>query len=468
MKKIFGLAIMLMMAMAAFAKETPLQVTKTEWGLEISNLDAKGKRICKFADIKTKYCFIIFKNKDDDFNIEKLADEFYYNGIQKYGYVFVLSGNSFKPATHTEFNDEYYDLRSYDNILIVEFLNKIARPELVNKGGILKGSILCYDKESKDTKLAQTLTLRKEEAEYNRLLASMLKTDLYAYNLDKNGDVFIGAYLGESVDNLKIPEKIEGIPVGRIYSMKSSSNVTFKNVTIPKSVKVINKGAFSNCGIQRLTFATGSQINDIGENAFSHNNIQELNLPKQKISIGFDAFSYNKIKKISVYKDWSFFYRAPFGYFNAEECLKQKDNAFILSDDLEEVIFEEGCSIIYPHIFANCKNLKRLSIPSTMKKFGVCAFFNCESLSEIIFAGVPIAEVDKLDDLIKEADAYLKRNGKKFDIAGDIENAFGAAAKIQMELQTNPTSALACFKGCPLPLKTKRILLQMGLPEYAF
>ena len=72
MKKILGLAIMLMMTLVAFAKEIPLQITKTEWGLEISNLNAKGKRICRFADIKTRDCFIIFKNKTDDFNIEKL------------------------------------------------------------------------------------------------------------------------------------------------------------------------------------------------------------------------------------------------------------------------------------------------------------------------------------------------------------------------------------------------------------
>ena len=466
MKRIVGLAIMLMMTVAAFAKEVPLQVTETEWGFEISNVNAKRKKIAKTAgfDDSGEY-LVLLKNESENFDIEKLADELYYNRLDKQGSVFKIQGNSFIPQKSIAIGR--YDISSFDSILIISH-KKIEGCVASVYDGILVPQVSLDTLKEENSKLGQLLISKAEEAKLKELIDSSLRNDLYAYQLSKTGNIIIVAYLGKSVDNLEIPEKIEGLPVEKIYSMKSQSKKSFKNVTIPKSVKSIADDAFSNCGIENLTFAKGSQIEEIGTNAFNYNNIKELNLPKQKISIGFDAFSHNKIKEVSIYKDWSFSYHTPFGYFNVEKCKEQKDNAFILSDELEEVFFEEGCTFICPHIFANCKKLKKLSIPATMKKFGAYAFANCESLSEIIFAGVPIAEVDKLDDLIKKADANLKKNSVKYDVAGDIMNAFAAAATIRNDLRTNPASAIGCFEKCPIPLKTKSILLKMGLPDYAF
>ena len=54
-KKTLLVTLLAALAVAgAVAKEKPLDVTKTDWGLEVSNVNAKGKIICKDG--------IIFKN----------------------------------------------------------------------------------------------------------------------------------------------------------------------------------------------------------------------------------------------------------------------------------------------------------------------------------------------------------------------------------------------------------------------
>ena len=310
----------------------------------------------------------------------------------------------------------------------------------------------CFAKEMQKLSSADI----RELLEYS----DVYKNDLYAYYMDNSGDLAIICYLGESVETLVVPEKIEGIPVGTILSLQSLNNAKFKNVIIPKSVITIYDNACVELGIEKLSFEKDSNLNRIGVNAFRYNEIKELNLPKKQLSIGFDSFSDNKIKKISVYKDWVFQYHTPFNKFSLDYCSTQEDNAFLKSDILEEVIFEEGCFYIAPKCFAECHNLKKLAIPSTMKKFGAYAFNDCTSLSEISFAGVSIADVDTLEELYAKAKLQFDPND---DILG-----LGAALESYTRLVTDPWSAVKTFGNCPIGLKTKRTLLKMGLPQNAF
>ena len=70
MKKFLLAFLFALTALSVFAKDIPLEVTETEWGFEISNLDAKGKRICKgFLDFEEQYnIFVVFKTNKVDFD----------------------------------------------------------------------------------------------------------------------------------------------------------------------------------------------------------------------------------------------------------------------------------------------------------------------------------------------------------------------------------------------------------------
>ena len=222
-------------------------------------------------------------------------------------------------------------------------------------------------------------------------------------------------------------------------------------------------------GIEKIIFAKDSKIEYIGKNAFRYNKIRELNLPKKKLTICFDAFSDNQIKKISIYKDWVFQYNTTANQFVLLNCQSQEENGVIKSDELEEVIFEEGCTFIVPKAFADCKNLKTLKLPASMRSFGACAFMNCTSLSDIYFEEVAIAKVEDYEDLAKKTEKAVRQYGYATGNATDIALA-PYVAKVTQGLQrmSDPFSAIYSFTKCPIDLKTKRILLKMGLPPEAF
>ncbi|MCQ2240880.1 leucine-rich repeat domain-containing protein [Treponema sp.] len=311
---------------------------------------------------------------------------------------------------------------------------------------------------------------RKIEEE-QRKIANLLKdipykNDKFAYDLlPGSGDIVIKAYLGDSVDELVIPKTIEEIPVGMIERIRIKDDFAIKKLVISSSVKEIADSVFKNMGIESLVFEKNSKIAKIGSEAFKDNKIKELNLPKKDMSIGLDAFSNNQFKTISIYKGYSFFYKVRFGYFDLEDCMKQTENGILKSDVLEEVIFEDGCIAIPPRAFAQCPNLKKISLPTTIRKYGALAFYDCTNLSELVIAGIPLASVKDYDELAEKARAESKsRLGAG---AGDVMGAFSVQVAKAFQLTTDPYSGAWTFVNCPLPLKTKQILMKMGLPEYA-
>ena len=115
-------------------------------------------------------------------------------------------------------------------------------------------------------------------------------------------------------------------------------------------------------------------------------------------------------------------------------------------------------------MFADCVNLKKIFIPSTMKKFGACAFMRCTSLSDISVSGIPLADVEDYNSWAEKA----AKNLNMYDLVNNTNALFEAAITSRLGMMTDPFSAILCFEGCPIDLKTKRILLKMGLPEMAF
>ena len=127
MKKIIVLLITLLSSMAIFAKDKPLQVTETAWGLEISNIDSKGRKICKdylkYEDKSTgnPSLYIIFKNNTDIFDIDSFINEINLGKLSSS--VLVLTGKKFEsaPTQRNSWNGnlEYGPLSLYDAVLII-------------------------------------------------------------------------------------------------------------------------------------------------------------------------------------------------------------------------------------------------------------------------------------------------------------------------------------------------------------
>lgn len=434
MKKIIVLLITLLSSFAIFAKEKPLQVTETEWGLEISNLDAKGRKICKdYLQFQgSTSVFVILKNNNNNFDINLLAEALW--NTKSVGPLF-YSQIHFIP-TSTLDTTLFYDgksfsnistnesLSKYDSILIIPTDCEITSYKAFCENNDFYFEILDTKENSKFTELLESK--RKEVNEKKRIETATLeiknmiensrKTDLFAYSLATDGNIGIAAYIGEPTDNLIIPEKIDGIPVTHIWNIKNITNTEFKMVTIPKTVEDISSSAFENCGIETLVFASGSvcnvigryafarnkiknynipsTINFIGAFAFAYNEIEELTLPQKDIIIAKCAFNANKIKKLNICKDWRYY----FDDVEFEELEKDynyrygrryRDTLGFIrnSEFLEEIYFEDGCNHIGIRAFSDCINLKKISLPSTMERVYGEAFENCSSLSEVILRG---------------------------------------------------------------------------------
>lgn len=463
MKRIVGILLGFLIAFSVFAKDVPPTVTKMDYGFEIANGDAKTKfKLNEFNedDLQSgNRVIVIFHSSDINFNDDVLVD-------------FIL-----KIFPNKKIDDiDYYSLRylyldqkgfsgirtlnnlTYDRIEIIPVHRLINSIDVNFKGK----SMYITSKEKTELesnfhkKLLEKYTLNERKKEFEAILADkrVYKNEEYAYLMNDSGNLTIMCYIGNSKDLLEIPSEIEGIPVNMIYSMQSLSNAKFKSVTIPISIRKISDNAFENLGIESVIFVEGSSISEIGSNAFRNNDIKEIILPKKQIVFGFDAFSENKIKKLVIYDEWQYMFRQN----NINGSVTDGNYCSIMhSDELEEVYFEEGCTVIPPKSFSGCKNLKKLSIPTTMKKFGNLAFKDCTSLSEISFGGTFIADVSDTNELFSRAFKAGARDDEKA-----LENIFSTLRS------DNAYTAYGLFLNCPIDLKTKRLLLQMGLPGNAF
>jgi len=161
MKKIFGLSILLMMTFVVFAKDIPLQVTQTDWGFEISNLDAKGKRICKgFLNFQEQEnVFIVFKTNKDSFSTEKLANEIVYNKTPS---IIALNGEAFSAVAKDKKTQMYGPLLNYDSILVLTSAGKIEECSAYSDGKNLQLKFSGIKKDT-ETPLEQLIKACAEE-----------------------------------------------------------------------------------------------------------------------------------------------------------------------------------------------------------------------------------------------------------------------------------------------------------------
>lgn len=129
------------------------------------------------------------------------------------------------------------------------------------------------------------------------------------YKLSEGGDYYIVS--GVSGDKLgltsyEVPasysaeEGGELLPVKEIGEMAFFKCTSLKNVTIPDSVTVISKNAFSYCGLLELTIP--SSVTEIGYGAFGAcDALTEVIIPESVTTLSSRAFAYcTGLKKVYV------------------------------------------------------------------------------------------------------------------------------------------------------------------------
>ena len=193
--------------------------------------------------------------------------------------------------------------------------------------------------------------------------------------------------------NIVIPSTLGGVTVTAISDSRSDSSFRDHNnitgVTIPNCVKHIKELSFFNSGnLQKVSFGNG--IKDIGFGSFSGcEKLSEISLPDSLEKIGGLAFEFcNSLNTVTIPKNVTEIGVAPFSScFNLKSINVDKNNknycsvdGVLYNKDKTELIECPGkkTSISIPNsvttisdqAFNSCDELKTVTIPKSVKKFG--------------------------------------------------------------------------------------------------
>lgn len=204
----------------------------------------------------------------------------------------------------------------------------------------------------------------------------------FIYDMAPDGQgVMIKEYKGKST-TVVIPDTIEGLPVTQIgttgftfgvflHTMyKSTADIPY-NITVPKSVKVIGKNAFS--GVKGKIDIDLSNITSIGERAFAESDLTgTIKISKNLKFTGPDAFRKTKITAVIIEEGVT-----SLGYY-----------------DPYNPIVSDGT-------FMECPNLKSVTLPSTLTEIRGIPFNGCSALTEVIIPdGTKIDYTGMSSDLV--------------------------------------------------------------------
>lgn len=194
----------------------------------------------------------------------------------------------------------------------------------------------------------------------------------FEYRHNDNGGITITDYTGNN-KSVTVPDTLDGSPVTEIgYGAFLNSQVT--DVVIPDTVKIIGDSAFSRCE-QLSVIDIPKSVERIGAMAF-------FATPFEK-TLGEDDFVI--INDCILYK-----YNGKSDVVTIPEGIYCIGGHGFYENDLTEVIMPDSVKYIESQTFANCKNLKSITVPSA-EYIGDVAFLGCTSLKT---ADINAREID--------------------------------------------------------------------------
>lgn len=186
-----------------------------------------------------------------------------------------------------------------------------------------------------------------------------------------------------------------------------------KNVTIPDSVTEISGSAFSSCcNLTEIKIPDGVQV--IKSLTFRDCSLTKLYISKGVTEIKECAFFYcPNLTSITVDENNQ-------KYSSEDDVLYNKEKTELLQCPIakKEITLHEGVKILKNCCFVNCKNLTKISIPTSVTEIESAAFKNCSSLTEIeIPEGVTAVRQEAFGDCSKLRKIKIAESVKDIGIA---------------------------------------------------
>lgn len=191
----------------------------------------------------------------------------------------------------------------------------------------------------------------------------------YVYSVDETGVTLI-KYIGESTE-VSIPQNIEERNVVEIgNSCFAGSNIT--SLVISRNVNTVQNFAFYSCeNLETLTIKNG--VKCIGGSAFAHcSSLKAVDFPDSVTEIKECAFSNcTSLSNVT---------------FVGERSLKIGAAAFS-NTPINRLMLPQGCESISNAAFINCKKLKEVYVPDSVKEIKNNAFKSCPNITLYVLSG---------------------------------------------------------------------------------
>jgi hypothetical protein len=120
----------------------------------------------------------------------------------------------------------------------------------------------------------------------------------YEYSIVSGAEITINKYIGQDSSHLEIPTFLEDLPVTRIEADTFSSK-WIAELTLPAQLKEIGENAFSRNNLNFIVIP--DSVTNIGNLAFHNNyNLSKVTLGKNLETIGNYAFMNNNLENIII------------------------------------------------------------------------------------------------------------------------------------------------------------------------
>ena len=203
-------------------------------------------------------------------------------------------------------------------------------------------------------------------------------------------------------------------PNKEIYDSIVFASRDITTITIPKTIKYIESYSFENCEqLEEIIFHKDSQLQTIGENAFSNTSIRSLFIPSNVKEIK-DGWIKNtsKLKNISI----------------------SPQNKYVKFIEKMIVIKSDPCKENYDKIIFADKSIECATIPKTIRYIGSYSFCNHKDLKK-----VSISEDSELQKIGKNAfsganitDLFIPQNVK------ELQNGWCKGTKCLKKIMISP------------------------------
>ena len=180
---------------------------------------------------------------------------------------------------------------------------------------------------------------------------------------------------GKEIDNLVIPGTI-----GRIGSYAFMHCTSINTIEICEGVSDIGDYAFFGCkSIEKIKFP--SSIKTIGDSAFKAcSSLKEVFIPDMQLwsQVVFKNDSSPVVEGVSLLVNGE-----RTNGLSIDTHIENNNTIYSGHKEIETIIINEGVTEIPPKAYEKCTNLKKVVIPTSLKKIGYYAFEGCDHIEEV-------------------------------------------------------------------------------------